>query len=253
MFTHVYNISDWNGPYDSLVLNLQDSLPGVTVTPLSQTINVSTDKTVVSPLAFEGGQVVLDLWVAPAEAASTVCETGEHYGPFNITINQSSQASTVTPPEGEATQTTLNVINIGSFFMCVKVTSTVSIEAELNYLGLQVGKCASSPAAIAGTWVGTYSCTGNCPEGPLPIELYTIQDPENPALATYTDDLGGDFSGTICGNRFTFRGGSTSYSESGTFILESPTTATKTSTYREFFPGFCYGTCTDNLTRLDGS
>jgi hypothetical protein len=105
---------------------------------------------------------------------------------------------------------------------------------------------------MAGDWIGTYSCTGNCPEGPLGIHLVITQDPDNPALATYTD-FDADYSGTICGNRFTFKGGNNRYSESGTFVMDpGGVTATKTSTYKEYFPGICYGTCTDNLTRLDG-
>ena len=71
-------------------------------------------------------------------------------------------------------------------------------------------------------------------------------------IASHTDDSNAAYQGRVCGNRFSFTGGLTySYDESGTFVLNTDGSASKTSTYTDIgTTGICSGTCTNILERL---
>jgi len=242
-----YNVTSLGGPFTSITMYLQDSLPGVDFTPLALAAGSAGNAVA---LAATPAQVWF--YLGRQEDYGTVCDTGEAYGPFNIMINTSSQLTTVTPPNMAMTQTSMDIINIGAFSFCVQAISPVDAVVDLTSVDFNVEPCNEIPADISGSWIGTYSCYSDC--GDIiddTIELVITQDPDDPTRATYTDFYA-DYQGTVCGNRFSFKGGSAEDSESGTFIMDpGGTTATKTSTYRAYPPGTCSGECEDVLTRVD--
>jgi hypothetical protein len=241
IFTVNFDPGDFGGPYESIVLDLEDNISNLTFSPGAASAGLSA-----SPLVVE--TATLTLHVAPADAASTVCTKGTQYGPFEITLDESSQPDSVSPETLIASQSTLDIINFGTFAVCVEITSSIDAETGMN--GADFILCNESIADIAGTWVGDYSCGGNCPESGE-IELWITQTPGTPGYANYTDDGGAFYSGNVCGFRFEFEGGGIGYDESGTFIMDpSGLTATKTSTYMDNFPGTCSGSCLDTLHRL---
>lgn len=243
-FSVNYNVSGLGGPFTSLSLNLQDSLAGIDFTP--QALSAGFSEQAVA-LATTTGQMWF--YVGRQEDYGTVCDSGEAYGPFNVTVNASSQLSTVSPPTTTATETTMDLINIGAYSFCVKVVSPISATVDLNSVEFNVAQCDEPPADIAGTWGGLYTCLSDC--GNIIddyVELTITQNSSNPSIATYTDSVA-NYDGTVCGNRFSFSGGSTNSSESGTFIMETANTATKTSTYRNY-SGVCMGECSDVLTKI---
>ncbi|MGI9317628.1 MAG: hypothetical protein ACR2QW_09875, partial [bacterium] len=79
------------------------------------------------------------------------------------------------------------------------------------------------------------------PGGPI-----TLTVNQNGDEATYSDGSA-SYSGFVCGDVFSFRGGNTAYDESGKLTLTGPNSATKTSFFRQ--SPFCSGSCTDYLTR----
>jgi hypothetical protein len=188
--------------------------------------------------------------VAPAEAASTVCTDGELIGPFTITLNELSQLVSVVPPTVEATQTTMDVINVGSYSICFEVTSPVDAVADLNRVEFEIAQCGEVPANMAGAWAGSYTCVSNCDGESGSVELTIVQEAGNLSAASYTDGEA-TYDGSICGNRFSYKGGGEGYKESGTFVMEPDGIhATKTSSYRSL-DGNCWGDCIDGLMRLE--
>ena len=246
-FTVNHDADRFKGPFGSLALDLQENLAWILFYPGVVPGSASGE---VAPLVTPGGS--LTLRIAPAEAVDFVCEEGELYGPFSITFDDDYQPITASPSSAEATSHTLDIINIGSYSICVQVTSPVDSEVTLDRVEFSAGPCEEDPEDMSGTWEGTYTCEGNCPEYDVPVELVVIQNPADLSRASYTDDLEGTYEGRVCGRRFSFRGGTETYSESGTFVMDpAGNAATKTSTYRDIPPGTCYGTCTDYLTRAD--
>ena len=243
-YTVNYDVGRFGGPFGSLSLNLQDNLSGITFTP--QGVPAGLSARAVPLLDPDTG--TLTLRVAPAEAISTVCTDGVPIGTFTITLDESYQPMSVTPPTVEATQTTMDVINIGSYSVCIQVTSPVNAVADLNRVEFGITQCASAPADMAGAWAGTYTCVSNCGGEDGSVELTIVQDAGNMSAASYTDGEA-NYEGSICGNRFSYKGGSVTegYKESGTFVMDPDGIhATKTSTYRSL-DGNCWGDCTDTL------
>ena len=244
-FSVNYNVSGFGGPFNSLSLNLQDNLPNIDFQP--QAVSAGFSGNAVA-LAATPGQMWF--YVGRLEDYGTVCDSGEEYGPFAVTVNASSQLSSVSPPTVTATETTMDIINIGAYSFCIKVVSPISATVDLNSAGFNIAQCDELPADISGAWAGTYSCLSDC--GNIIddyVELFITQDPSDPSIATYTD-YWADYEGTVCGSRFSFSGGSSDSAESGTFIMNPDgTTATKTSTYRSYIGG-CTGECSDVLTKL---
>ena len=127
------------------------------------------------------------------------------------------------------------------------ITPVIDATVDLDSVSFDLDECTTPPADISGSWQGTYFCTGNCPESGN-ISLTITQNSSDMTRASYTDGSA-DYEGHVCGNKFSYTGGvSGNYDESGTFVLESPGSASKTSTFRDI-SGFCTGTCTDVLTK----
>ena len=245
IFTVTFVPEDFGGPYESIILNLEDNLGYVDFTPGASSAGLS-----VQPLSEV--PITLTIWVAPADAASTVCTEGIQYGPYDITLDELSLPVSVSEEALAAGQSTLDIINVGAFAVCIEITSP--IDAVTGMDGADFALCDESIANMAGSWVGTYYCTGNCPEGtpeePLGVSLDITQDPSKPGYATYEDEVGAFYSGNICGFTFSFDGGLEGvYDESGHFVMDpGGFTATKTSYYRSLVDS-CRGNCYDTLSR----
>ena len=246
-----YNLNDFGGPFSTLRMDLQAHVSAVSITVPGVTASIPfpLDSIKTAQAAVDGGQLFLR--VGSAEQVDTVCEEGEVYGPFNITLADNFQPESVSPAEANATQQTLDVINTGSYSVCVQIMPSITAIADLNSLMVDMESCTEPPADIAGTWTGSYVCEGTCPESGT-VTLDIAQNTDDPTIATYTDDANAAYQGRVCGSRFSFTGGLTdSYDESGTFVLNTDGSASKTSTYIDIDnTSICSGTCTDILERL---
>jgi hypothetical protein len=250
-FPVTVDLDSVGGSISSLEVNLQAHVSAVTLSVPGVTTSI--------PFIFEAVESAhaditgsqLFLRVGSAEQEATVCTEGELYGPFDITLADNFQPASVVPATAEATRHTLDVINTGSYSICVQIMPTVTAVADLNSLTVDIGNCTEAPADISGRWSGPYECIGTCPESGT-VTLDILQNANDPAIASYTDDSGASYQGRVCGNRFSFRGGVTeSYDESGTFILNADGSASKTSTYISIGAStICSGTCTDTLDRI---
>ena len=248
-----YDLDSLGGPFSSLRMDLQAHLSAVSITVpgVTAAIPFPLDSIKTAQAAVDGGQLYLR--VGTAEQIETVCEVGELYGPFSITLADNFQPESVSPAEANASQQTLDVINTGSYSICVQIMPSVTAVADLNSLIVDMESCREPPADISGTWYGSYECIDICYGTEIDtVELVIEQNAADPTIASYTDDANATYEGRVCGNRFSFTGGLTdSYDESGTFVLNADGSASKTSTYIDIGTTvICSGTCTDILERI---
>jgi hypothetical protein len=195
--------------------------------------------------------------VGPASEGDNVCQTGTMYGPFMVSVDANAEPMGVDPPSSEIESDDVEVINSGAFAICVIATPMNSSALQVNMLALDVtmggnnGEC-GEPENLAGTWTGNYLCTYSCGSAFGGDISFTITQDGNEA--TYFADSDTIYSGTVCGNVFSFsRDNSPGESETGTFTLNADGTGTKESHYEETGFPFCSGDCTDNLTRQEES
>jgi len=189
-------------------------------------------------LAAAGEPIPLQMFVRVGPTSDpTICTSGELYGPYVVT-----NGSVAGEQSAAASQPTLRLSNLGDLSVCMIITSPVNadLDIEADTLYWETNECNNTPAAIAGVWKGNYSCTSSCGNEMGLVNL-TIQQDEN--SATYSDGTA-NYEGTVCGNEFKFSGGGPGYTESGTFILNSDGSASKTSSYQNTGDS-CAGTCSD--------
>jgi len=233
------------GNYTNISLNLQDILTNsVTIETPAPTPGVGANNISADAL------LTMNMYIRVGAFPETVCQDGLRYGPFMIA--GSSSAPTVNPPSASAAPSSVNIINSGSFAMCIQVVSDTDASIHVGTSSVDATQCNQPPANMSGTWTGTYTCLnhGSPDEIGLPITLTITQDGYR---AQYVDDGGNTYEGTVCGRVFKFnRTSPIDFStESGKFVLNANGSGTKTSIWTSSSsPDTNWGTCTDNLTRL---
>jgi hypothetical protein len=233
------------GSYTNISLNLQDILTNsVTIQTPAPTPGVAANN--ISAAAL----LTMNMYIRIGASASTVCQDGLRYGPFLIAGD--SSAPTANPPSATAEPSSVNIIDSGSFAMCIQVVSDTDASIHVGDTTADATQCNQPPENLSGTWTGTYTCLnqGSPDEIDLPITLTITQDGYR---AQYIDDGGDAYEGTVCGSVFKFnRTSPLDFStESGKFVLNTDGSGTKTSTWRSVSsPNTNWGTCTDNLHRL---
>jgi len=114
------------------------------------TIELDPDVITVIPADSGGAKGAVNLqqtstlevrvWIAPAAEVETVCETGEQYGPYEVTLDENYVPISIDPSSVTLTQNTLDLLNVGEFALCIQVVSpidgTVTIESLTFNLGL---------------------------------------------------------------------------------------------------------------------
>lgn len=167
------------------------------------------------------------------------------YGLFTIT--GTTQPETIDPKTVSVETSALSIIITKAFVVCLEVISPVDAIINVDQVAVDVTPRKETPADFSGTWTGMYSCTNDgCGDVvDRPIELTITQ---NGYSAQYTDDEGGSYKGTVCGNVFQYNGTGPGYSESGSYTLTGENTATKTSSWVADDKS-CQGNCTDKLVR----
>ena len=179
-----------------------------------------------------------------------VCSSSYMFGPYSISgmIGEalSSETSSV-----ELTGPVVDVINAGSFEICVVTIPPIDAYLTVTDVAVDFESCVAPTVDIVGDWSGVYSCE-NFGEG-VPDEVdepISLTITKNADGSYHYEDEIAEYDGHLCGDKLKFSGGSAdNYTESGTFVFSSSTSATKTSVWNSVPPGVAGGTCTDTLEK----
>ncbi len=177
-----------------------------------------------------------------SEERDNLCGVSPHVQLLTLYLNSLNQLDSVQPAQYSASQAVIDMYNSGSIATCTRVTPQVNATASMSGLQANTEKCTAPPSDLSGIWSGNYVCTGSCPE----TGMVTLTVTQNGSEASYSDGSA-SYSGHVCGDVFSFQGGSTTYDESGKLTLTAPNSATKTSFFRS--SPSCSASCTDTLTR----
>lgn len=97
-------------------------------------------------------------------------------------------------------------------------------------------ECAAATYYVAGTWSSAFHCSSTGPDGCFTgTDLLTVMQAGDTTIpsreVSFSDGMGGQFSGTLCGNVFSWSGTGNGYSESGTWVFASGDRFVKSTAY----------------------
>ncbi len=87
----------------------------------------------------ETSTLTITVWIAPIDDADTVCDTGEQYGPFDVTLDENYVPVSISPSSVTLSQTTLDLLNAGQFSLCIEVASPIDGTVTIASLTLNLG------------------------------------------------------------------------------------------------------------------
>lgn len=182
-----------------------------------------------------------------------VCDSPFVYGPYTIggTVGSALNSSTASVSADQASR---NIINAGSFEMCVKATPPIDAFLTVSGVVVDYDDCEPSELNIVGEWAGYYECT-DFDEAPdmqtIPISMTITKNQDG--SYRYVDDTKSAYEGHLCENKFRYKGGEEGISrESGTMVFKNSMSATKTSIYNSLTQSIRLR-CSDTLHKVTGS
>jgi hypothetical protein len=114
----------------------------------SGAIQLNVDEIIVSP-TDEGNKVSATLQATQVpevtvhlggfDDLATVCDTGESYGPFEVTLDENFQPVSISPASVTLSQISIELLNTGKFSFCLDVLSPVSGSVVIEGMTFQVG------------------------------------------------------------------------------------------------------------------
>jgi hypothetical protein len=128
-----------------------------TVTGIDTTVEVGsgnlafdTDDITVTPADGGGGKrrdvnlqdttvLIVTAWIDDVAALETVCEAGEEYGPFEVTLDENYVPVAIDPDHVNLSQTTVDLINGGEFSLCLEILSPIDATITIERLTLNLG------------------------------------------------------------------------------------------------------------------
>ncbi len=175
-----------------------------------------------------------------------VCNSPYFSGP-NTVMGAVGSAPTSNKTTAELTQAAADIINMGSFDICVVTTPPFNAYVTVPGVVVDFQSCAPPTINIVGNWSGTYQCDNfGTPGEAGTVSLNITQNADG--SYHYVDDGGAEYDGHLCGNKFKFKGVKTGfYTESGTLVVNG-NHATKTSNWRSESTSVG-GRCTDTLQK----
>jgi hypothetical protein len=99
------------------------------ITPSAITVEPGGAKNAV---LLQGGVLTVTVWIAPLDAEETVCDTGEQYGPYAVTLDESNVPVAIDPSTVELTDTTLDLLTLGQFSICIEVVSPIDATVTIQ-------------------------------------------------------------------------------------------------------------------------
>ncbi len=86
----------------------------------------------------ENNELRVTVWIGTTEAIAEDCENGDAYV-FDVTLDDSGQATSVSVSPSQMTQDTIDLFNSGTFGVCVEVISPIDGTIVIDTLTANVG------------------------------------------------------------------------------------------------------------------
>jgi len=83
--------------------------------------------------------IMFTAFIAPATAGDTAVDVGDMYGPYTIVLDNNFQPVSVSPSAITLTQETVDLLNAGSFSLCLQIDSSVSGAFAISTVTLNLG------------------------------------------------------------------------------------------------------------------
>jgi len=103
----------------------------------------------VTPAASAGGKGAVNLqetsvltvtvWVASQDELATVCESGEQYGPFEVTLDADFVPTAIAPSRVTLSANTIVLLNSEAFSLCIEVVSPINATVTIATLTFNLG------------------------------------------------------------------------------------------------------------------
>ena len=87
----------------------------------------------------ETSELEITVWADSPEAIDTVCETGDQYGPYTITLDENLEPVSISPNTLTLTEKTIGLLNDGQLSVCVEVVSPVTGQVVVDSLRFNLG------------------------------------------------------------------------------------------------------------------
>lgn len=101
----------------------------ITFTPADQSDQTGGK---ITPQQQTANTIEITISLAGSNQQDTVCEEGQMFGPFLITLDEDLQPVSVTPSSVVLTDDTIALLNTGSVTLCVDILSTISGTIRIN-------------------------------------------------------------------------------------------------------------------------
>lgn len=95
-------------------------------------ISVNMDNVTFTPSDSEsakalqaGATIIVTFWIDGFSDVDTVCDTGDEYGPYTITLGADAMPASITPNSVDLEPSTVLVLRTGQFSVCVEVESSI--------------------------------------------------------------------------------------------------------------------------------
>jgi hypothetical protein len=99
----------------------------VSLTPEVVTVTAEEAGAGKMNVALQAGEpLVVTVRIADIDELETVCDDGEQYGPFEVTLDENNVPVSITPSEVDLSENTVDLINSGEISLCLRVVSPVS-------------------------------------------------------------------------------------------------------------------------------
>lgn len=120
------------GPYETIGVDLADTFEHIGVVPA----DAGNGKATVHLQSTD--TAVITWWVGPLGDEETVCETGEKYGPFTVTLDSNGRPVSVDTAWVELTPQSRDWYNAGQFSMCIQMEATRAGTMSIESLAMDL-------------------------------------------------------------------------------------------------------------------
>ncbi len=119
-------------PFETIGVDLADTFEHVSVMPAAEGKGHGADSLQSTETAL------ITWWAGPIGDEDTVCETGEKYGPYTVTLDATGRPVSVDTAWVELTPRSTDWYNAGQFSLCIQMEATIAGTMSIESLAMDL-------------------------------------------------------------------------------------------------------------------